>query len=475
MTERETRISDHKMLHIWLGTKVRVDRRIGKLKGTPDWRKPEEVQAAYWRKVLCEAWEEMQESETRSSLEEALEKEEVKVEEEWEQLNRALMDLFARGFRRLEEEAKEKGKEELAKKYKEKAETKLTKGGVGKHVWTPLKASGLKDNESMQVKKTRNWIGRVLNARQQVKKHGPEWLRKPENRKAVRRVWGHKHPKAGEEVEALKVAVERTRKVQEVLLKLEHAAKEEKLEAWRIKMQKGVVEVSNWLKRKKESVTMPVIKKNGQIKETLPEALEAIREHWQEVWAPQKTEEAKVRRQAAVELMAAEYESDQVEVEWSDPTEEETVKAMKGAKGSGGVDGWVGEEIKYLPEQVANSFRKLAMRWQQAQQVADALKETRQANLTKPGKVKNGGLEAGDTRPINVECIWWRIWGTAWVKSQPVAEWRKTNIPEEVLGGAGSKGAEEAGADTCDDVAQQGFGGTLDFSLCYDHAPRGHV
>ena len=176
-----------------------------------------------------------------------------------------------------------------------------------------------------------------------------------------------------------------------------------------------------------------------------------------------------MRRQAAVELMAAEYESDQVEVEWRDPTEEETVKAMKDAKGSGGVDGWVGEEIKYLPEQVANSFRKLAMRWQQAQQVADALKETRQANLTKPGKVKNGGLEAGDTRPINVECIWWRIWGTAWVKSQPVAEWRKTNIPEEVLGGAGSKGAEEAGADICDDVAQQGFGGTLDFSLCYDH------
>lgn len=140
MTERGTRISDHKMLQIWLVTKVRVDRRIGKLKGTPDWRKPEEVQAAYWRKVLCEAWEEMQESKTRSSLEEALEKEEVEVEEEWEQFNRALMDLFARGFRRLEEEAKEKGEEDFAKtKYKEKAETKLTKGGVGKHVWTPIK------------------------------------------------------------------------------------------------------------------------------------------------------------------------------------------------------------------------------------------------------------------------------------------------------------------------------------------------
>ena len=53
ITERETRISDHKMLHIWLDTKVRVDRRIGKLKGTPDWRKPEEVQAAYCRERSC--------------------------------------------------------------------------------------------------------------------------------------------------------------------------------------------------------------------------------------------------------------------------------------------------------------------------------------------------------------------------------------------------------------------------------------
>ena len=37
------------------------------------------------------------------------------------------------------------------------------------------------------------------------------------------------------------------------------------------------------------------------------------------------------------------------------------------------------------------------------------------------------------------------------------------------MGGTGSKGAEEAAADVCDDLAEQGFAGTSDFSLCCDH------
>ena len=118
MKETEAKISDHNIMDIWLDTKIRIERRVGKLERTPDRRKPEDVQAAYWGEVLCEAWEGMQESETWSSLEGALEKEEVKVEEEWEQYNRALMDLFARGFWRLAEEAKEKGKDGLAKNKK---------------------------------------------------------------------------------------------------------------------------------------------------------------------------------------------------------------------------------------------------------------------------------------------------------------------------------------------------------------------
>ena len=67
----------------------------------------------------------------------------------------------------------------------------------------------------MQKKKKRNWMGRVLNARQQVRKHGGEWLRKPENRKAVRRLWGRKIPAEGNEEEALKEAIEKVQRHRE--------------------------------------------------------------------------------------------------------------------------------------------------------------------------------------------------------------------------------------------------------------------
>eukprot|EP00959_Pyramimonas_sp_CCMP1952_P073226 1530798-Pyramimonas_sp.AAC.1 len=82
---------------------------------------------------------------------------------------------------------------------------------------------------------------------------------------------------------------------------------------------------------------------------------------------------------------------------------------------------------------MADLFRMIAIRWQTAGEVPEMLKETRQANLPKPGKVQAGRLEAGDARPINVECVWWRVWASAWVKSAPAAEWRRHNIPEDVL------------------------------------------
>ena len=50
-----------------------------------------------------------------------------------------------------------------------------------------------------------------------------------------------------------------------------------------------------------------------------------------------------------------------------------------------------------------------------------------------------------------------------------MAAWRKANVPSCALDGAGSKGAEEAAADVCDEWAQLGYAGTLDFSVCYDN------
>ena len=40
MEEREIKISGHDIIEIQLDSKIRIDRKVGKLRGTPDWRNP---------------------------------------------------------------------------------------------------------------------------------------------------------------------------------------------------------------------------------------------------------------------------------------------------------------------------------------------------------------------------------------------------------------------------------------------------
>ena len=63
------------------------------------------------------------------------------------------------------------------------------------------------------------------------------------------------------------------------------------------------------------------------------------------------------------------------------------------------------------------------------------------------------------------------MWGSWWACSEAVADWRARYFPTEVVGGAGSLSAEETGAYVLEDYARDGFGGTLDYSQCYDMMP----
>eukprot|EP00972_Heterocapsa_arctica_P114048 16440428-Heterocapsa_arctica.AAC.1 len=62
--------------------------------------------------------------------------------------------------------------------------------------------------------------------------------------------------------------------------------------------------------------------------------------------------------------------------------------------------------------------------------------EIRQVNLAKLGKVKKGRLKVEDKRPINVMSIWWRLWATTWVRSEPVTvtEWRRAYLKDGIAG-----------------------------------------
>ena len=97
------------------------------------------------------------------------------------------------------------------------------------------------------------------------------------------------------------------------------------------------------------------------------------------------------------------------------------------------------------------------------------MREARQVNLSKPGKEEQGKLKAEHTRPISVFSTWWRTWLSAWITTTSVAKWRETFLVDYVVGGTGSKGAEEVLADLCDAFVWLGYIATLDYSLCYDY------
>lgn len=116
MEEKDVKISDHKVLEIRLDTKIRLDKKIGKLKGTPDWRKPEQVKTEEWRQILNEIWGEVEEGSPRTAGEKTLGDKEIQVEKSWTRFNKALGELFRRSFTRLETEAKGEENNNLQKK-----------------------------------------------------------------------------------------------------------------------------------------------------------------------------------------------------------------------------------------------------------------------------------------------------------------------------------------------------------------------
>ena len=103
------------------------------------------------------------------------------------------------------------------------------------------------------------------------------------------------------------------------------------------------------------------------------------------------------------------------EMVWEAPTQEETVAALGKVSGAAGTDGWTGEEVRNLPKKVKLCFHKINRRWEQAGKSPAVMKDIRQVNLCKPGKSKDGKLNAEHTRPISVASVWWRAWATTWV------------------------------------------------------------
>ena len=112
------------------------------------------------------------------------------------------------------------------------------------------------------------------------------------------------------------------------------------------------------------------------------------------------------------------------EREWRRPSDKDFCKKAAKAKGAGGPDGWTSEEVKMLPKSCIELFAMISRQWEVQGRAPKSLKIANQKNLVKDKKVKIINnvpvLDAGDTRPISVFSVWWRLWASCWATSRAI-------------------------------------------------------
>ena len=97
------------------------------------------------------------------------------------------------------------------------------------------------------------------------------------------------------------------------------------------------------------------------------------------------------------------------------------------------------------------------------------LKYSRQVNIPKPNKIKQGRIKAADTRPLSVYSVLWRTYLTAWYQSPTVQTWiTNTFVESNVVCGRFAETCEELIAEFTEALDEYGFGCALDFSQAFD-------
>ena len=167
--------------------------------------------------------------------------------------------------------------------------------------------------------------------------------------------------------------------------------------------------VSRWLRHKENPHIRVNVAFENQVADNNVQAAAHIHRHWQLLW--QQLEP--LDEQAVATRMAATFNQDRPSVgnfQWTPPDLRTFTNAMLDSKGAAGCDSWSSVETKYLPVAAIQHLHLLTLRWHQKQQLPGNFVFSRQVNLPKPHKIKDGLLSAEHTRAITVFSIFYRAW-----------------------------------------------------------------
>ena len=466
---QDTWVSDHKVL-AWSLQAVAARTNTVKLVQRPRWTKPTGVDTKTWRAML-EAEEAAAKKEGRlDQLDDKLCSPTIDVEEELEAWTACLNAQFRGAYTKLQARAEEAGEDALKMELKRSTAAKRNKGGRAE--FTTCYGGGGKIPEPAQrQRKRRRWLARAhtLLGRTACGGHGKQEHQKESERRLQQRVRRRLKPGLEEEV-GLTEAVRRTITATHRAMGQDEAqAKAAKIEEWRGRMRQGLTQVASWLKSKTDIPTPTIVRQAGgdtQTAESREEACSWIADHWKAVWREGALAPQEVQERAAYLI----HHIEKPFVRWRRPQDDEMLNAFRRAKGSCSPDGWLGQELKHISQGMAARFNTVVSRWEKAGKVPREIKQARQINLPKPKKVKGGKTAAGDTRPISVFSVLWRVYAAAWMATPGWRSWTRQAFPREgaTIGGKYATGAEEAAADLYQEMLERGFGATVDYSQCFD-------
>ena len=259
--------------------------------------------------------------------------------------------------------------------------------------------------------------------------------------------------------QGLPVVVQLITEVKQELRDTETETRKQKLKKWREHITNDHKELGRWL-RARDRPNVAAVSFQNQTFHQPKDISKEIIGFWERFWERSGFDNS------------SEQVLDTFGVSLVPPSLESLIKIFRSKEfGTSGGDGWKGCELKHIPVESIHLFRILALKWEDSLLLPEEMFHARMVNLPK-NKVENGVLAEQNIRPITVLNVFWRVWGSAWIRTPQVNDWIR-HLPSDIIFGKGSDAAVGA-AELFSHLPEFGYGGTLDYAKAYDSMhPKG--
>lgn len=432
------KISDHIGFWIILNKPVSPTKR-GRVKPGPRWTVPSWMSQDDWIQQLETSWKQLVEPSDEYRLFVALsqrpysQNDQDLVQRQWDHFQKCLHMCFIFTYRQLLTTPGLKPDQTDEVKARLKQNGLSSKGSLAQFQWVNEPGHQIGDSgPGEHTRRLRRKIARLYEIRRECL-----GSRYP-SMSLLHKVWPHKSnfPTSCAELQTLTEQMISTTQLE--ITSLEDHMKSYRLTQWKTRLNDPSLKgIASWVKRKINKNTSADVVSNGRTVSNPQDVLDVIFQFWSHVWDDDQGDP-----HARADQLVQNFGPTQSQ-NWQPISSQELWKSVPEAHGSHGPDQWSGNEIRCIPHGAITAFHTCSLRWHFTGCVPQQFCESRQINIFKIHTIKNDGtISVADIRTNSVLSGWWRVYSSAWVKSQQLPSWSKTYLHPAVASGTGIQGTE---------------------------------